>query len=118
MENFPSYAKMLDEGFDKSRASVVDRTEMSDGMVKQLQTKSRGLVSRNLMIDFSSLVDYQSFITWYRVNLHGGADWFAWIDPEDDVVKTARIANKLDKEKPLRGPTYWRISAIIETWDS
>jgi len=116
---FPhSYAKILAEGYDKNRPSAVSRSEMEDGMVKQLRTKARVLVKRNMTISVASLSDYQAFIAWYQNDVDYGALWFDFTDPEDSVVKFARIVLQLNSERPLVGLGQWRISAVIETWSN
>jgi len=114
---FPhSYAKILADGYEKDRASAVNRTAMEDGMVKQLRVKSRVLITRSFTVALASLANYQSFITWFQTDIDYGAMWFDFTDPEDSVVRQARIVNKLDKERPLVGLGQWRIPVQIETW--
>jgi len=114
---FPhSYAKILADGYSKDRASAVQRTAMEDGMVKQLRTKSRVLVARSFTVGLASLTDYQNFITWFQTDIDYGALWFDFTDPEDNVVRTARVVNKLDGERPIVGLGQWRIPLQIETW--
>lgn len=118
METFPTYVKLLQEGFEKSRDTGVIRTSMEDGMTKQLKTKARVMVSRKFVLSFDTQTDYNSFITWFTTNINSGADWFNWTDPEDLTVKLARIATGLSRERNI---TYlsgiWRVDAIIETWN-
>jgi hypothetical protein len=117
MAAFPhSYAKILAEGYEKDRASALVRTPMEDGMTKQLKVRSRVLVGRSFVVAIANLSDYQSFITWFQTTINYGADWFDFTDPEDSVVRTARVVNKLDKERPIVGLGQWRIPIMIETW--
>lgn len=117
MADFPTYAVLLREGFSQKRASAVSRTQMDDGMVKQLKTKSRVLVTRPVKYGFPSLAEFQSFIEWYETTIDGGVDWFNWTDPVDSTVKLARIVSELADETPDT-PTldYWIVSFNIETW--
>jgi hypothetical protein len=118
MSAFPhSYAKILAEGYDKGRDTAVSRTPMEDGMVKQLKTKSRVLVTRQLVVQIDTAVDYQNFITWFQTTIDYGTLWFDFTDPEDGVVRLARIVNgKLDRETPIMAHQKWRIGMQIETW--
>lgn len=118
MADFPTYAKLLDEpGLPIKRLPAVSRTDFEDGMVKQLKTKSRVLVQREVKYKLTSLSDYNSFITWFQTTIKYGADWFNWTDPVDSTVKSARIVSALNIEEPFHGLlTHWRISLTIETW--
>jgi hypothetical protein len=119
MAAFPhSYAKILAEGYEKSRPSAVIRTEMEDGMVKQLRSKARVLVKRNMTVGLASLANYQSFVTWFQTDIDYGAQWFDFTDPEDNVTKDARIVSQLNAERPLVGTGHWRVSMVIETWSN
>lgn len=115
---FPAYAKILFEGYEKDRASAVERTTFDDGMVKQLKTKSRVLVSRAITIRLYSHADYVAFIAWFQNDINGGADWFDLVDPEDGVTRLVRFVNKLDKERALLGNSLWDIRATIEHWSN
>jgi hypothetical protein len=116
MAAFPTYAKILAEGYEKDRPSAVQRTEMEDGMVKQLRTKSRVLVNRSFTIGLDTLADYQALVTWFQDTIDYGAMWFDFVDPEDSVTKQARIVSKLDRERPIFGSGVWRVPVHIETW--
>lgn len=112
----PTYIRFLAEGYSKDRATAVQRTGMEDGFVKQLQTKSRVFVTRNFVLEFVTLADYQSFITFYQTSLRYGADWFSFVDPEDNVTRLGRFVTKLSTEVPIFGTSRWRLGAQIETW--
>lgn len=116
MAALPTYVKILAEGYEKDRASGLVRTQMEDGMVKQLRARTRVLLTRGVTFEFSSLANYQSFITWFQTDIDYGALWFDFTDPEDSVVKSARIVSKLDKERPIFAASKWRIGVQLETW--
>lgn len=117
MAAFPhAYAKVLAEGYEKDRATAVNRTVMEDGLIKQSKNKSRVLVTRVFTISLATLSNYQDFITWFQTTINYGANWFDFTDPEDSVVRLARVVNKLDKERPIVGLGQWRIPVSIETW--
>jgi len=118
MAAFPTYVQILAEGYEKDRESAVIRTPFEDGMVKQLRSKSRVLVARSFTAGFDTLANYQAFITWFQTDVDYGASWFDFTDPEDLVVRQARIVNKLDKERPIFGTGKWRVPMTIETWSA
>lgn len=89
---------------------------MEDGMVKQLQTKSRVFITRKFILEFVTLADYQSFVTFFQTTLQYGSAWFNFVDPEDLVTRLGRFVSKVDNEMPIFGTSRWRISAQIETW--
>lgn len=118
MADLPVYVKKLVDGFEKDRASVVNRTQMEDGMVKQLRFASKGLVRRAFIFQVNSASDYQAFLTWYKTDINYGSDWFNMVDPEDNVTRLVRIVEgKLKREEPVFGTTVWRISVDLEHWD-
>lgn len=112
----PGYVKIMEGNYDQDRATAVARTAMEDGMVKQLQTMSRVLVTRNVTLGFATLADYQNFITFFQITLQFGSQWFTFVDPVDSVSRLARFVSKLGKEQPLIGTAQWRVAAAIETW--
>lgn len=117
MSTFPATAKLFFKGYGKTRESGLSRTDMETGPAKQLQTKTRVMVTRTLTYALDSAADYIAFIAWYRDTLHLGADWFDWTDPEDGTVKSARIVNQIDKERPRRSALdRWEVDLKIETW--
>lgn len=114
--SLPTYVRFLAQGYSKDRASAVSRTAMEDGFVKQLQTKSRVFLTRQFVLEFLTLADYQSFITFYQTTLQYGSLFFNYTDPEDNVVKLGRFVTKLDKEEPIFGTSKWRLNCSVETW--
>lgn len=118
METWPSYAGIGADNYVLDRGSAVNRTPMSDGMVKQLRVRTRVLVTRNYSALFDTLAHYNSFISWYNDDIDAGADWFNWTDPVTSTVKSARIVNKLGQEKPRMGLlSKWEIAITVETYE-
>lgn len=115
----PAYVRVLIDDFSVDRDTALNRTAMSDGMVKQLRMKSRVLVTRTVLLMLDSKADYLSFITFYETTLNFGEFWFNWVDPVDGATKLARFVSKLGKEQ-MRGelPTKWQIPVNIETWSN
>lgn len=119
MATFPTYAKLVLEGFKKDRESALQRTDMERGPPKQPRIKSRVLVTRKLTYAFDSKTDYNNFLTWFNTSINRGAAWFDWTDPETSTVKKARIVNgKLSEEKPLNSAlSLWQVMFDLETWE-
>jgi len=116
---FPTYARLLTDGFSIKRPSGVDRSSIEDGMANQRRRQSRVLVPISVMYQLDSQADYTSFLDWYYNEINSGADWFNWTDPLDKQSKLARIVQgTLNEEKPIDGvPNLgWRISMTIERW--
>lgn len=116
MPSFPSYAKLLADGYAEQRDSALLRTEMEDGPPKQARIRSRVMVTRPVTILLQSKADYQSFITWFSVDLDEGADWFDFTDPVSNTVKQARFVGEGLTAMPTSALQVWTISAKIETW--
>ena len=120
MATWPTYAKILVDGFAEQRESALMRTEMESGPPRQTKVKSRVMVTRPVNIYLETLADYASFKTWFGTTINEGADWFTWTDPIDGASKSARFAGGGLSAMPLPGLTTsrWRISASLETWGS
>lgn len=116
MPTFPSYAKVLIDGFAEKRESALLRSDFEAGPPRQARVRSLPLVTRPVQIHLDSLADYQSFKTWFATDLNEGAAWFSWTDPVDGVTKNARfVGGGLDAE-PRGTSRLWLIKAQIETW--
>jgi hypothetical protein len=119
MPAFPAYLKLMREGFGKEPESIVNRTPMDDGMVKQAKAKARALVGRPVKYAADTKADYQNWETFFNTTVNAGADWFDWTDPLDGAVKLARIVQGRYQAVPLKGAlTKWVISMRIETWSA
>lgn len=121
MAAFPSYANILRAGFSQQRESALQRTEMESGPPKQTKVRSRVMVRRQMLVQFVTVADYQSFLTWFQTDVAYGADWFDWTDPVDGVTKQARIVAGLESEAPEPaggGVAQWRVALTLETWSA
>jgi len=116
---FPSYAKLLLDGFAEQRESAVLRTDMEVGPPRQTVVRSRVMKRRTVRIYLSSKTDYLNFQSWYSTTIREGSDWFDWTDPVDGVTKSARFTGNFSAS-PLadkNGP--WVVSGLtIEVWGS
>ena len=118
MEIFPTYAKLLHDGYRRRRESAVLRTEMETGPAQQAKVRARGLVTHQVQYAFGSIADYQNFLTWFFVSVAAGAAWFTWPDPMTDAALTARIAGGvIEEEIPNKTLDVWVLRFKIEHWD-
>ena len=118
MATFPSYAKILLDGFGEQRESALLRTEMESGPQKQVKIKSRVMVTRPVQIILPSKADYNSFITWYRDTINEGANWFDWLDPVSSSTKSVRFNGSGIDASPLALLNgHWVIRGLkLEGW--
>lgn len=119
MATWPSYAKILRDGYAEQRESALLRTEMESGPPRQTKIKSRVMVTRPVAILLESGTDYQSFLAWYKTTINEGADWFDYVDPVTGSTISMRFSGGGLSAQPLAassGP--WRISASIESWSA
>lgn len=117
MATFPSYAKLLFDGYSEQRESALIRTEMESGPPRQSKVRSRVMVRRSVSILFSSKADYQSFLSWYANELSEGASWFNMTDPVSGLTIGARFVGGGFSAAPVNnGLTRWTAKTQIETW--
>lgn len=118
METFPSYVKLMAEGYSQRRESALSRTEMESGPAKQLKKLSKVMVT----INFTGKVtqaDLANFMIWFQTNINYGADWFNWTDPSDSVTKLGRIVSGVDSEEPETSRLDdWKIRFKLEHWSA
>lgn len=119
MAAFPAYPKLLFQGFTEKPEPAIKRSDAESGPAKQLKTKSRVLVKRSVSYLLASAADRDSFMTWFKVTINFGADWFDWIDPYDNATKPARIVGGDIDPKPQRKMLdRWTVDFQIETWSA
>lgn len=117
MANFPSYLKLQAANFGEDYDSAVMRTTMENGFAKQLRTKTRVLVKRDVRYLAKSLADYNAFKVWFFDEINAGTDWFGWFDPVKNAAVQARIADgKFSGAIANKTLNYWDIKMTIETW--
>ncbi|MDF3939921.1 hypothetical protein P3W66_07750 [Achromobacter denitrificans] len=113
MAVFPSYAKVLLEGFKEDADYGVLRTDMDGGITKQRRRWTTPIVTRDVVIHVGSVAQKNAFDAWVRSDLNGGGGWFGWTDPLDLVLKQARfVSGKVSWSSPGR---VWRATAQLET---
>ena len=113
---FPSYGKLLRDGYSENPRPAVLRTSMESGPPKQTKIQSRVMVERPVVYQFT-LTEKGTFWTWFTSTINYGADWFDWTDPVDGVTKAARIVGGQIGWQPVshRGGS-WRAAFTLETW--
>lgn len=119
MASFPTYARVLLDGYAVQQASALKRSEMDAGPPKQRLERSRQVTERQVTVQLRSRNDYTAFMVWFRDTIHRGADWFDWSDPESLTVVQGRIKNGELQRKPMNSAmTLWHVSFTLETWDA
>lgn len=120
MATWPSYARILHEGFAEQRESALLRTEMESGPPRQTKIKSRVMITRQVVIEIDSGANYAAFKTWFGTTINEGADWFTWTDPVDSTSKSARFVGGGFSAQPVSNALggFWRLNASIETWSA
>ena len=113
------YGKLLLRDYGEKPESAVLRTEMESG-AKQAKIRSKQLVSRPVVIDYSK-AEYGQFKTWFSATLAYGANWFYWTDPRDGVSKLVRIVRgEYDAKSYLKSQgdeLRWEVSLSLESWE-
>jgi hypothetical protein len=120
MPAWPTYAKILIEGFAEQRESGVKVSDMESGPPKVVLIKSRVMVTRPVKVLLISTADYLAFVDWFRGDIKQGVMWFDWYDPVAKVTKKARIkAGELGAAAPLatiKKDAGWLVTLNLETW--
>lgn len=65
MSVWPSYAKVVTDGFGETPRPAVKRTEMERGMPRQELVNRRVMVEVSVTVQFESAADASSFEDWY-----------------------------------------------------
>lgn len=117
MATFPSYAKLLFEGYSQKRESALLRTEMEYGPPKQAKIKSTIMLTRSAKIYLSSKADYVLFEEWYSQDINEGASWFNFTDPVSNQTIQARFVGGGYTAAPMSASMeQWQLEANIESW--
>ncbi|ANN66474.1 hypothetical protein [Bordetella bronchialis] len=101
---FPSYARIITDGFTEKRDFGVIRSEM-DGLAKQRPRWSKPIVTRAVSILVQSREDKAAFDAFVSDDLGGGSAWFTFKDPVDGVSKQGRF---------VAGSQQWSVQG--ESW--
>lgn len=114
MAAFPTYAKILVEGYGEAPDYGVLRTEMDGGIAKQRARWSKPIVTRDVTLMLEGDDNKALFDGWIETDLNGGTAWFDWTDPLTKVTKSARIVGGKYKWGEPNGP-IWKAPCQIET---
>ncbi len=114
---FPTYAKLLFDGYRQKRESALLRTEMESGPPKQAKVRSRVMLTRTVKIYLASKADFQAFENWYASTLDLGALWFNMRDPVSGTTVLGRFVGGGYSATPIAGKlAAWVIETSIESW--
>jgi hypothetical protein len=114
---FPSYAKLLLNGYQQQRESALLRTEMESGPPRQAKIRSRVMLTRTVNIYLSTLANFQAFESWYANDLKLGSAWFNFPDPVSGATVQARFVGGGYTATPMAGGvSAWQVQAKIESW--
>lgn len=117
MPVFPSYAKLLFEGYGEQREPGLLRTEMESGPPRQAKVRSRVMRTRSVKIYLATKAHFQAFENWYDNELNLGAAWFNFTDPVAKAVVMARFVGGGYQSQPLApGLESWTLTVKIESW--
>ena len=117
MATWPTYAKILKDGYSENPAPAVLQTEMETGPTKIVRVKSKVMVARPVTVLLDSAANYASWLTWFQTTIRHGADWFDWTDPRTNEVKSARIQGGQYTAEHQTRLSVWKLSLTLETWE-
>lgn len=121
MATWPTYARLLFEGFQESPDSALLTTEMEDGPAKVRRVKSRVMVKRSAVVLLRSRASYVAFCAWFAdaAGANRGAAWITWRDPVSGTTKQVRIVGGLIQGVP-QSPALdlWKVPLTLESWDA
>lgn len=111
---WPTFALILQDGYQESADYGVLRSDMDSGISKQRRRYSRPIVTRGLTFSMNGLDMKALFDKWVDQDLQGGVLWFDYLDPTTSIVKQGRmVGGKYQWDAP-RG-LEWTGSCQIET---
>lgn len=117
MASWPSYARILRDGYAENPETAVQRSDMETGPAKQVMLKSKVLVQRPVTVLISSAANYSSWLTWFQSTISRGADWFDWTDPRTVTTKQARIVGGTYTAEHAALLSAWKLRMTLETWE-
>lgn len=115
MATFPTNLKLDLDGLKDRPEPIVRRTEMENGLAKQMPRASKRLQPKQVIYWADSKADYVAFTEWVRDDLNNGAGWFDWTEPISGATVSARIRDGVFEGTPVnKALSYWRIGMTIE----
>ena len=122
MTNFPTYIQIDLNGYGEQYIPNLYFSEFESGPSKRRRrsTKTQKIVSFTGFI--CGIEKYQQFVSWWRLDIAQGSDWFAFTDPMDLVAKRARMLNDSLDAQPLQiatneGLAKWQVNFEIEVYE-
>lgn len=85
---WPDYLRIEARGLAQRQDSDVERSTFDDGLVRQARRRSAALDVRSVTVTVQTQIDYARARAWLRDHAAG---WFAWRDPDDGVLRRARV---------------------------
>uniref|UniRef100_UPI00333F8EFB hypothetical protein n=1 Tax=Castellaniella defragrans TaxID=75697 RepID=UPI00333F8EFB len=114
MAVWPTYARLLVDGYNEAPDFGVLRTEMDGGIAKQRARWSKPIITRSATIAVFSDAEKEAFDAWIDSDLMGGVMWFDWQVPRTDRIVQARIVEgKYQWSEPAG--QIWKATCQIET---
>lgn len=115
MAVFPTFARMLRDGFEVTPDYGGQRTPMDDGIAKQRPTRTLPVNTMPVSVLLQTKADLAAWQSWVANDISRGFDWFDWPDPmAGNAIKSARIVNGALKYTPAT-MTATRVSFSLET---
>lgn len=103
MSMWPSYAKIVLNGYGEDFDPSIERTDMERGMPKQSIINSRVLKTLDFTVQFETAVDAQAFEDWYFNDIQR-IGFFDFRDPRTRQIRNARIKDaKIGRLTPVLG---------------
>jgi len=101
MPVWPTYAKLLMEGYSEEFDPSIERTEMERGIPKERVLNSQVLDSITATVLFRSAGDIAAFDAWYFTDVKR-VGWFTMAHPRTGAAISARFqAGKLGRLSPI-----------------
>ena len=113
---FPSYAKILFNGYSQKRESALMRTDMDAGPPKQVKVRSKPMIVHGATVMLASKNDFLMFQNWYINDINEGASWFLFTDPVTKAVIQGRIRDGGYTATPTGSMDNWQVQLQIEVW--
>lgn len=101
MSQWPTFAKVVTEGFGEKPNPSVKRTEMERGVPKQAVINKKVMVELNITVQFESGADVAMFENWYYNDIKR-VSFFSFRHPRTKQVLQCRIkSGDIGEIKPV-----------------
>ena len=109
----PDYVDVLLEGYAESPNYDVLRSDMDNSVAKQRPRRTLPIVARQVKLLVGNTQNKLAFDQWFRNDIHGGSNFFEFVDPIDKKTKMARFVNGTIKWSTPG--SIWFIDAELES---